>query len=89
MKTKVAEILSTLTQNLPEMAFLLFSIRLTLLGASIGDALAKAYNMKNKRLYKQCLISLELDLIEYRARLKAEHPANVDIIKLYERLWNL
>ncbi len=40
MKTKVAEILSKLTQNLPEMAFLLFSIRLTFLGAQIGDALA-------------------------------------------------
>lgn len=40
MKTKVAEILSKLTQNLPEMAFLFFSIRLTVLGASIGDALA-------------------------------------------------
>jgi hypothetical protein len=40
MKTKVAEILSLMTQNLPEMAFLFFSIRLTILGASIGDALA-------------------------------------------------
>lgn len=39
MKTKVAEIMSKMTQNLPEMAFLFFSIRLTVLGASIGEAL--------------------------------------------------
>jgi hypothetical protein len=36
MKTKVNELMS----NLPEMAFLIFSIRLALMGASIGDSLA-------------------------------------------------
>lgn len=36
MKQKAVEMLS----NLPEMAFLIFSIRLAVLGASIGDALS-------------------------------------------------
>lgn len=36
MKQKAVDLLS----NLPELAFLIFSIRLAVLGASIGDALA-------------------------------------------------
>lgn len=36
MKLKVNDVVS----NLPEMAFVIFSIRLAVLGASIGDALA-------------------------------------------------
>jgi hypothetical protein len=53
------------------------------------DALAEAYNRRNKTLFKQCLISLELDLTEYQVKTKQEHPANQAMIKWHEKLWEL
>lgn len=52
------------------------------------DNLAEAYNRRNKVLYKQCLYSLELDLIEYYIEVKKKHPAEDSLIKLYEKLWS-
>lgn len=52
------------------------------------DSIAEAYNRKNKLLYKQCLISLELDLAEYEQESKTRHPASDQLIKLYEKLWD-
>lgn len=51
------------------------------------DALAEAYNRRNKMLYKECLISLEIDLAEYFAKMKKEYPQDINIIALYEKLW--
>lgn len=51
------------------------------------DAIAEAYNRRNKMLYKECLISLELDLTEYFAKMKKEYPQDINIIALYEKLW--
>lgn len=55
--------------------------------ASNMEAISKAYNMRNKTLYKQCLYSLELDLKEYYDRIKETHPSETSLIKLYEKLW--
>lgn len=52
------------------------------------DILAEAYNRRNKMLYKEGLISLELDLAEYFMKMKKEYPQQINIIKLYERLWD-
>jgi len=52
------------------------------------DAIAEAYNRRNKMLYKECLISLELDLAEYFAKMKKEYPQDINIIALYEKLWS-
>ncbi len=51
------------------------------------DSLAEAYNRRNKRLFRQCLMSLELDLTEYLAETKTYHPADESMIKWYEKLW--
>lgn len=55
--------------------------------ASNMEAISKAYNMRNKTLYKQCLYSLELDLKEYSDKVKEVHPTENTLIKLYEKLW--
>lgn len=52
------------------------------------DILAEAFNRKDKILYKEGLISLELDLAEYFMKMKKEYPQQINIIKLYERLWD-
>lgn len=52
------------------------------------DNIAEAYNRKNKLLYKQCLISLELDIAEYEQKTKKRHPSADQLIKLYEKLWD-
>lgn len=53
------------------------------------DAIAQAYNIKNKMLYKQCIFALELDLAEYEHTYQKPHPANQNVIKLYEKLWEM
>jgi hypothetical protein len=53
------------------------------------DSIAEAYTRKSKTLYKQCLMSLEMDLVEYQMKFHKEHPAQRDVIKLYEMLWSL
>jgi hypothetical protein len=40
LKDKLSSASARIKQNLPELAFLLFSIRLIILGSSIGDSLA-------------------------------------------------
>ena len=51
------------------------------------DSLAEAYNRRNKMLFKQCLISLELDLAEYAIETEKYHPADSAMIKWYEKMW--
>ncbi len=53
------------------------------------DALAEAYNRRNKTLFKQCLFSLELDLTEYYTVTNKRHQAEDALIKWYEKLWEL
>lgn len=53
------------------------------------DHIAKAYNIKDKTLYKQCIYALELDLMEYECTHKTRHPMTDQVIKLYEKLWEL
>lgn len=56
MKQKAVELFS----NLPEMAFLIFSIRLAVLGASMGDALALMAVVAYIG-YKQFLLSRKME----------------------------
>ena len=51
------------------------------------DALAEAYNRRNKTLFKQCLFSLEMDLAAYYNETKKKHQAEDALIKWYEKLW--